>query len=38
MKWQLNDRWEGRNFEVRLDPVNPEIAPLPETAMAHASS
>ena len=21
LQWRLNDRWEGRNFEVRLDPV-----------------
>jgi hypothetical protein len=33
MKWRLNDRWEGRNFEVQLDP--PEIQ---ETAYAVASS
>jgi glucoamylase len=33
MKWRLNDRWEGRNFEVRLDPVENQ-----ETAYAAASS
>ena len=33
MKWRLNDRWEGRNFEVRLDPVE-----IQETAYAGASS
>jgi glucoamylase len=33
MKWRLNDRWEGRNFEVRLDPVENQ-----ETAYAGASS
>jgi glucoamylase len=21
MRWTLQDRWEGRNFEVRLDPA-----------------
>ena len=26
LKWRLNDRWEGRNFEVRLDPVHQEMA------------
>jgi hypothetical protein len=24
MQWQSQNRWEGRNFEVRLDPVNQE--------------
>ncbi|HTZ57792.1 MAG TPA: glycoside hydrolase family 15 protein [Acidobacteriaceae bacterium] len=38
MKWSLDNRWEGRNYEVRLDPVKPEIAAMPETVMAHASS
>jgi glucoamylase len=38
LKWRLNDRWEGRNFEVRLDPVNEEMADAPETVGAHASS
>ena len=38
LKWRLNDRWEGRNFEVRLDPVNQEMAAAPETVGAHASS
>jgi hypothetical protein len=33
MKWRLNDRWEGRNFEVRLDPVENQ-----ETEYALASS
>jgi glucoamylase len=33
MKWRLNDNWEGRNFEVRLDPVETQ-----ETAYAGASS
>jgi hypothetical protein len=28
MKWRHDNRWEGRNFEVRLDPVeNQETAP-----------
>jgi glucoamylase len=33
MKWRLGNRWEGRNFEVRLDPVENQ-----ETAYALASS
>ena len=23
-EWRQDDRWEGRNFEVRLEPVEPE--------------
>jgi glucoamylase len=38
MKWRPNDRWEGRNYEVRLDPIPEETAPTPETVVAHASS
>ncbi|MGC2401613.1 MAG: glycoside hydrolase family 15 protein [Acidobacteriaceae bacterium] len=38
MKWQLNERWEGRNFEVRLDPNDTETVAAPETEVAHASS
>jgi hypothetical protein len=37
MKWRLNDRWEGRNFEVGLD-VMEEPAENQETAYALASS
>jgi hypothetical protein len=37
MKWRLNDRWEGRNFEVRLDPIE-DPAENQETAYALASS
>jgi glucoamylase len=33
MKWRQDNRWEGRNFEVRLDPVENQ-----ETAYAQASS
>jgi glucoamylase len=33
MKWRLNDRWEGRNFEVLLEPKENQ-----ETAYAGASS
>jgi hypothetical protein len=33
MKWRLDNRWEGRNFEVQLDPVENQ-----ETAYAQASS
>jgi glucoamylase len=33
MKWRRDNRWEGRNFEVRLDPVENQ-----ETAYAMASS
>ncbi len=38
LKWRLNDRWEGRNFEVRLDPIHQEMAAEHETVAAHASS
>jgi glucoamylase len=38
MKWQLSERWEGRNFEVRLDPDRAETLAAPETEVAHASS
>jgi glucoamylase len=37
MKWRSNDRWEGRNFEVHLDPVE-DPAENQETAYALASS
>ena len=33
MKWYPDNRWEGRNFEVLLDPVENQ-----ETAYALASS
>jgi hypothetical protein len=36
-KWRLNDRWEGRNFEVRLDSVEDPVENQ-ETAYALASS
>lgn len=38
MHWGQSDRWEGRNFEVRLDPVHDLAAAEHETAIAHASS
>jgi glucoamylase len=37
MKWRLNDRWEGRNFEVRLDSAEDPVENQ-ETAYALASS
>ncbi len=37
MKWRQDDRWEGRDFEVRLDAVE-EPAEIQETAYALASS
>jgi glucoamylase len=37
MKWRLNDSWEGRNFEVRLDSVEDPVENQ-ETAYALASS
>jgi hypothetical protein len=38
MHWGQSDRWEGRNFEVRLDAVHDQAAAEHETAVAHASS
>jgi glucoamylase len=37
MKWRFGDRWEGRNFEVRLDPSE-DPSENEETAYAGASS
>jgi glucoamylase len=37
LQWHQNDRWEGRNFEVRLDQVDVRVA-AEEPAVAHASS
>ena len=37
MKWRQDDRWEGRDFEVRLDAVE-DPAENQETAYALASS
>jgi glucoamylase len=37
MKWRLSDHWEGRNFEVRLDPIEDPVENQ-ETAYAVASS
>jgi glucoamylase len=37
-KWRQIDRWEGRNFEVRLVPANEEMALEEQMAGAHASS
>ena len=37
MKWRYSDRWEGRNFEVRLDPKE-DPSKNGETAYAAASS
>jgi glucoamylase len=38
MKWRLNDRWEGRNFEVRLDPLEDDPVENQETRFAAVSS
>jgi hypothetical protein len=41
MKWRLNDGWEGRNFEVRLDSVEDAVEDAvenQETDFALASS
>jgi glucoamylase len=37
-KWRLSDRWEGRNFEVRLDPISREMTVEEQMAVALASS
>jgi glucoamylase len=38
MKWRLGNRWEGRNFEVRLDGAQQEMAEAFETVGARATS
>jgi glucoamylase len=38
IKWRSSDRWEGRNFEVRLDPVTAESIFTAETEAVSASS
>jgi hypothetical protein len=38
MKWRLSDRWEGRNFEVRLNRLENDPVENQETAYAGASS
>ena len=37
MQWRQDNRWEGRNFEVRLDQVDDQMA-AEESTVAHASS
>jgi hypothetical protein len=37
LQWRQNDRWEGRNFEVRLDQVEEQM-PAEEPTVAYASS
>ena len=37
LQWRQDNRWEGRNFEVRLDPVEDQMA-VEETSVAHATS
>jgi glucoamylase len=37
LQWRQDNRWEGRNFEVRLDPVDEQMA-VEETSVAHATS
>ena len=37
LQWHQDNRWEGRNFEVRLDPVDDRVA-VEETTVVHASS
>jgi glucoamylase len=37
LQWHQDNRWEGRNFEVRLDQVDEQPA-VEEATVAHASS
>ena len=38
LKWPMEDRWEGRNFEVRLDPAGQETGSAPRFILRRKGS